>query len=205
MIKLVCESNSDYLEAISMLINTQKDMRVNDVTSTADILLIDLDEYSLNEAANRIRKAQKELNDPKVVAFTSQRVDRTYIGIIGAGADSILSKENKRNVIPSLRNTAKGESIIPTHLALKVADGVAQLRTDASQEFAVKLKENGIHLTRREADIAYLMRSGLKNIEIAERLNLKPGTVKVYVSFIYRKVGNKNRSQVIERFNTVST
>ncbi len=49
-------------------------------------------------------------------------------------------------------------------------------------------------LTPREHEIVDLVIAGLSNKEIAQRLNLVEGTVKVYLHEIYQKVGVKNRT-----------
>jgi len=50
-----------------------------------------------------------------------------------------------------------------------------------------------IALTRRERQVASLVAQGLKNKEIATSLGLTEGTVKVYVSRLFQKLGLKDR------------
>jgi DNA-binding NarL/FixJ family response regulator len=64
--------------------------------------------------------------------------------------------------------------------------------------FAKQLMENflchkRIALTRRERQVASLVAQGLKNKEIATTLGLTEGTVKVYVSRLFQKLGMKDR------------
>ncbi len=49
-------------------------------------------------------------------------------------------------------------------------------------------------LTAREHQIARVMAEGLTNKEIAQRLRLAEGTVKVHLHRIYRKLGITNRT-----------
>ena len=49
-------------------------------------------------------------------------------------------------------------------------------------------------LAPRERQIAELVATGLRNREIAERLAMSEGTVKVYLHGIYQKVGVENRT-----------
>lgn len=51
-------------------------------------------------------------------------------------------------------------------------------------------------LTPRERDIAQLVASGLKNREIAQRLSISPGTVKVHLMHIFEKAGVQDRVQL---------
>ena len=49
-------------------------------------------------------------------------------------------------------------------------------------------------LTTRERQIVWVMAEGLTNKEIARRLRLAEGTVKVHLHRIYRKLGIANRT-----------
>ena len=52
-------------------------------------------------------------------------------------------------------------------------------------------------LTKREQQIATLIRQGWQNKEIARQLGLSDGTVKVHAHRIYQKLGVKTRSELI--------
>ena len=53
-----------------------------------------------------------------------------------------------------------------------------------------------VSLTLREQEIALLIREGLSNREIADRLVVAEQTVKTHVSSILRKFGVKQRSEI---------
>jgi DNA-binding CsgD family transcriptional regulator len=52
-------------------------------------------------------------------------------------------------------------------------------------------------LTRREVEVAELVRSGLSNREVANKLFVTEKTVKYHVTNIYKKIKVKSRSQLI--------
>jgi DNA-binding NarL/FixJ family response regulator len=52
---------------------------------------------------------------------------------------------------------------------------------------------HAIHLTPREGHLVELLTQGLKNKEIAYQLGITEGTVKVYLSKLFQKVGAKDR------------
>ena len=56
-------------------------------------------------------------------------------------------------------------------------------------------------LTTRERQIVRVMAEGLTNKEIAQRLKLAEGTVKVHLHRIYRKLGIANRTALAVRAN----
>lgn len=60
--------------------------------------------------------------------------------------------------------------------------------------FAVFLKSG---LSRRESEVADLVRQGLKNADVAQKLFVTEKTVKFHLTNIFKKLGIKSRSQLI--------
>jgi DNA-binding CsgD family transcriptional regulator len=58
------------------------------------------------------------------------------------------------------------------------------------------LSARRIALTRREGQLVTLLSQGLKNKEIATALSISEGTVKVYLSRLFQKVGVKDRFEL---------
>jgi len=54
-------------------------------------------------------------------------------------------------------------------------------------------------LTPREREIIELVSQGLKNREIAERLSITPGTVKVHLMHVFEKTGARDRYELAVR------
>ena len=52
-------------------------------------------------------------------------------------------------------------------------------------------------LTRRELDVFYMVSSGLRNKQVAERLKISDGTVKIHVHNIYQKLRLNGRVQLV--------
>lgn len=61
---------------------------------------------------------------------------------------------------------------------------------------------NGIPLTRRELEVMDMLTCGLRSQEIAETLSISVETVKVHIQHIYRKLGVKNRVDMILSLKT---
>jgi DNA-binding NarL/FixJ family response regulator len=55
-------------------------------------------------------------------------------------------------------------------------------------------------LTQREMEVLGMMAQGLPNAIIADRLVIKPGTVKAHVKHILRKLDAVNRTEAIARY-----
>ncbi len=66
---------------------------------------------------------------------------------------------------------------------------------DEAMEAALRSVKT-IHLTPRESQIVNLLTTGLKNKEIATALFLSEGTVKVYLSRLFQKLGVKDRFEL---------
>ncbi len=66
---------------------------------------------------------------------------------------------------------------------------------------AAALGASAARLTQREWEILTLIKSGLKNREIAERMKISPGTVKVHLKHIFEKTGARDRVELGERLS----
>jgi DNA-binding CsgD family transcriptional regulator len=60
----------------------------------------------------------------------------------------------------------------------------------------VRQRSRRVRLTPREGQLIALLVQGLKNKEIAAQLELSEGTVKVYLSKLFQKVGAKDRFEL---------
>nr|WP_245347582.1 LuxR C-terminal-related transcriptional regulator [Oceanobacillus polygoni] len=68
------------------------------------------------------------------------------------------------------------------------------------QIFTLRLERLGYSFTKREIDIAFLLKENHTNQQIANKLFLGEGTVKNYISEIYNKLNIRNRAKVIDFF-----
>ena len=63
---------------------------------------------------------------------------------------------------------------------------------------SVALSQRWPHpLTRRESEVTHLVGIGMSNREIAQRLGLSVGTVKIHIHSIFRKTGARRRSELV--------
>lgn len=65
----------------------------------------------------------------------------------------------------------------------------------ASMDESLRISRT-VRLTPREGELVALLAQGLKNKEIATSLNISEGTVKVYLSKLFQKVGAKDRFEL---------
>jgi DNA-binding CsgD family transcriptional regulator len=62
---------------------------------------------------------------------------------------------------------------------------------------SVALGQHWLRLTHREREILIWVGDGMSNKEIARRLGLSPGTVKLHVHSIFSKTGTRSRYALI--------
>jgi two-component system nitrate/nitrite response regulator NarL len=83
---------------------------------------------------------------------------------------------------------------LPIELQLKclqkVVEGELWLEKSLTEQL---ITTNRVTLTRRERQLIGLLAQGMKNKEIARALGITDGTVKVYLSHLFRKVGANDR------------
>lgn len=95
------------------------------------------------------------------------------------GAAAVLSSLSKlEDLAAAIRRVEKGEIILDDVLNHDLQDA----RT--------------VRLTPREGQLVSLLAQGLKNKEIAHVLGISEGTVKVYLSKLFQKVGAKDRFEL---------
>ncbi|MDX2019782.1 MAG: response regulator transcription factor [Deltaproteobacteria bacterium] len=123
----------------------------------------------------------REYPDAKVLIISSFGTQEDVFRAHQSGARGYLLKESRRPLIlEAVRRVAEGQKFTPPALAE-----------------LVELHKSRPALTSRDRQILQLLQVGLNNSEIAERLALSPGTVRMYVSRIFEKVGAANRTEAV--------
>jgi DNA-binding NarL/FixJ family response regulator len=95
--------------------------------------------------------------------------------------------------VSAVREVLHGRGWLSPELVPYVLDGTAPRAP--RQRSAEVLGAGG--LTGRERDVALLVAEGLSNLEIAEELTVEISTVKFHVSNVLRKLGCRDRSQLV--------
>jgi DNA-binding NarL/FixJ family response regulator len=126
----------------------------------------------------------------RIVLLTSSMTDAQAVEAVRQGTDGLVLKDSApRVLLECLQAVMAGRRWVDPEMAGRVLAARGEQRGDAPDR----------QLTPREREIATLVLSGLRNRQIAERLNLTEGTVKVYLHGIYQKVGVTSRMELATR------
>ena len=129
-------------------------------------------------ATGRIREARPST---QVVALTSFVEQELVQEALDAGAISYLLKDaGPEKLAQAIREAVAGRGTIDSSAMQAIIEG----RRD----------EVGVDLTPREREVLSLLAAGLSNNEIAERLTLSTGTVRLHVSNVLTKLEAPNRT-----------
>jgi len=109
-----------------------------------------------------------------------------------------------RTAVPELMYHAQEagvSALLPTSLSLDRLLSCLErvMRGESVFDFAIQNGDapaRAIHLTKRESQLVELVSRGLKNKEIAACLGITEGTVKIYFSKLFQKVGANDRLEL---------
>lgn len=154
-----------------------------------DVALLDIRMPGLDglDVAARIRAHHPDTRTLVLTTFA----DDTYISrALGEGAAGfVLKTGDPQEIIAGVRAVATGAAYLSPLVARRVVDQLAKARPRPAATERIKA------LTTREREVLGLVGAGLSNAEIAARIHVVEGTVKVYVSTIFRQLGVRNRVQ----------
>jgi two-component system, NarL family, nitrate/nitrite response regulator NarL len=135
--------------------------------------------------------------DPKVVTFDFlSALKRELPGIkivlwVDAIATELAFQAMGLGIRGVLRKTLPTELL--TKCLLKVEEGELWFEKALTDSF---LSAKRVALTQREGQLIRVLASGCKNKEIATALGITEGTVKVYLSRLFQKLGVKDRFEL---------
>jgi DNA-binding NarL/FixJ family response regulator len=152
-----------------------------------DVAVIDAVMPGMSAVA--ILKTVRDLGLPtRVVILADELGSEDLTESIRLGVDGILMKDEASSVLlECVKSVARGGRWVSVELVARALNIAANGNSGA---FA---------LTPRETEIAESVASGLQNKEIAGRLGIADGTVRIHVHNIFKKLGIQNRVELANR------
>lgn len=165
-----------------------------------DLLILDLVMPDMDGGAgvSRLRKLAPAV--PLVILSAYERPSDAREAF-GMGAAGYIPKSSPKQVIMrALQLVLSGGSYFPPELLSGEEDSFAAPAQPALPPGMSETAGGGNRsavLTKRQRDVLDLMAQGRSNREIAERLGLAEGTVKVHVAAVLRALNVSNRTQAV--------
>ena len=171
-VRAKCSSGTDALRAIR---EHRPDVAV------LDIVMPDM------SGVDALTRINSEGLDTKAVFLTANATDAHILALIEKGARGLLMKDTAIGELAfCIRKVAEGGRHFPNDLVAAAIERETGRRSAGEQFERV--------LSAREREIALLVAEGLPNKEVARRLNLSEGTVRIHVHNIYQKTGIGSRA-----------
>ena len=147
-----------------------------------DVTLLDL-QMPVLDGVGAIKQIREVDPNAHIVVLTTFDGDEDIYQAIKAGAKGYLLKDATREALMDcIHKVHKGETVIPSILAAKLADRVS-----------------GEALSTREIEVLQKIAAGKANKEISAELFIGEGTVKAHVKTIFRKLDVVSRTEAVAR------
>ncbi len=132
----------------------------------------------------------------KVLILTTFDLDDYVYAGLHAGASGFLLKDTQPDdLVAAIRIVAAGDAVLAPGATKRIISQFTEREPEPpSGQRAEQIRRT---LTGRELDVFSFMAAGMSNGEIAARLHLSAGTVKVHVGRILTKLGLRDRVQAV--------
>lgn len=132
------------------------------------------------------RKVNEEKLDARLVLLTAALEDEEMLDAVMLGIQGVVLKEMAPQfLIQCVRKVHSGEQWLERRSAKQALEKLLKREAGAREAAAL--------LTQREIELVRMVAAGLRNKEIAARLCISEGTVKVHLHNIYQKVNVDGR------------
>jgi DNA-binding NarL/FixJ family response regulator len=131
----------------------------------------------------------------RVLILTTFDLDDYVYAGLRAGASGFLLKDTQPDdLVAAIRTIAAGDSVLAPAATRRLIRRFTARQPQPSDQRAEQIRRA---LTPREQDVFALIAAGMSNSEIAARMHLSAGTVKVHVGRILAKLGLRDRVQAV--------
>jgi DNA-binding NarL/FixJ family response regulator len=164
-----------------------------------DLVLMDVRMPNMDGLAST-RELKRRHSKISVLMVTAHDDPDYLLEALKAGAAGYVLKDATQDeIIAAVRQVREGESPLDPELAARLLRRLAAEGRGQEERTATRVRRE-YHvepLTPRELEVVGLMKLGLSNRQIAEKLVISRGTAKNHVEHIIQKLGVSDRTQAV--------
>ncbi|USG66935.1 response regulator transcription factor [Brevibacillus ruminantium] len=180
------------LEVIATASNGQEAVQ-HAVSLTPDIVLMDI-HMPVLDGISAVREIKQHAPSLKIIMLTGFQDEQNVVEALITGASGYLVKDlETTQLIAAIKQCHENQLILPGSITSALASRLALV--PAADAFE-RDWSNGL-FSPREREVASWLSTGADNQQISHALFLSMGTVKNYVSGIYKKLGRETREEAV--------
>lgn len=185
----VCEPEPLVTEGLRTVLAANKDFELQNASRTmetagallrthpSDVLLL-AKSFGTAQTLTFLKHNQTS-GGPRIVVWGPSINDTEAVRFIQAGARGVISRTAEIGTLLACLQT--------------VAAGGTWMENTFFRDRAAGQPTQANALTAREQQVRELVEQGMRNKEIAERLGISTGTVKIHLRHVFEKTGTRNR------------
>ena len=189
------------LDGLEQLFSTEPDLEVVARATSAEGAVRALDEFRPDvlvldlampghDGIWVMEQAATRRLPTRIVLLTAHLDEHKLLGAVRLNVAGVVLKEMApRLLVECVRKVHAGEKWLEKQSVTRAMDRMVKRESEIQRLSRL--------LTPRELEIVRLAAEGLRNREIAERLTITEGTVKIHLHNIYEKLGVTGRPQLI--------
>lgn len=167
-----------------------------------DLVLLDIQMPIMSGMDSLVAIKEKHPNISIIMLTTFLDNDYIYDALRRGASGYILKDIELEQLVMSVRQCAKGQMVFPASMQSVF---MTQMETSVTSTQAIEdssllkaeLQKQGFYLNERDYSLLVLLAKGKSNQQIADELFLSLGTVKNYISQLYRKMNVSNRNEIV--------
>jgi DNA-binding NarL/FixJ family response regulator len=178
-----CTEAADAASAVDAAVRERPDVCLLGLESDGQGLRV------VNEIVTKVPSAA-------VILLTNRLDEDEFMAAVRAGASGYLTNSLDPARLPHVvRGALRGEPAVPRKFVSRLLD---ELRTRERRRSVVLAGKGRVALTAREWEVVELLLRSATTMEIATTLGVAPVTVRRHLGSVERKLGVRNRAQVVE-------
>ncbi|MFI9238122.1 response regulator [Streptomyces sp. NPDC053079] len=162
-----------------------------------DVVLMDL-RMPRCDGVEATRRIRAQYPATQVVVLTTYADDDSLFPALQAGARGYLTKDaGGEEIVRAVEHVMSGEAGLSPKVQLRLLERLSAAGSQRPAAGPVAPRELPDGLTAREAEVLSLVAEGMRNAEIARRLQVSTATVKTHINNLFAKTGVRDRAEAM--------